>query len=191
MGAFEHVVVLFSFVYAVALTHILSTGAAMLRADSGLRFSWIYLGWLINAVIVIIANWTSLWDLRGIQSYSIAIIFFTFGLAIVNYLYAALVSLEGRRDGELDLRDYHDQQGRRYIGAFVLSAAMALAANLLFGSAFSIGEFLRQNAAVVPMVITSIIAWVFVRRTWVQAAALVALIVIWSFYFGGLQSALS
>lgn len=190
MGAFEHILVLVSFVYAVALTHLLSSVAAFIRRWDDVRFSWIHAFWMANAFVMIIANWISLWDLRTISAFGAGIIVFTFVLAFSNYLQAALVCPEMPAQGPVDLDAFHDTQGRRYILGFLGSAITALIANAILGTSFHIEEWLQQNLVVVPMLGVAGIAAIFVRNRPVQAACAAAQLAAWTYYFVALQDAL-
>ena len=64
MRAFDFVMTLYSFVYALAVAQILSTVGDMIRAGKRLRFSWLNAGWMLNILLTIVAWWLSLWDLR-------------------------------------------------------------------------------------------------------------------------------
>src|SRR5690349_13329090 len=69
MSAFEHVILLLSFVYALALTHLLLSIAGMIRAASRVRFSIIFAFWMANAFMVIIGDWISFYDLRALPRF--------------------------------------------------------------------------------------------------------------------------
>ncbi|MBS0471114.1 MAG: hypothetical protein JSR60_08590 [Proteobacteria bacterium] len=190
MGAFEHVLVLVSFVYAVALTHLLGFVAASIRNWERLRFSWIHAFWVLNAFILIIANWISLWDLRNIGTFGTGLVVFTFVLAFSNYLQAALVSPEMPASGAIDLEAFHDEQGRRYILGFMGSVITALIGNAILGASFNIVEWSQQNLVVAPMLVVAIVAAIFVRNRAAQAACAFVQLTTWAIYFGALQGAL-
>ena len=189
MGAFEHVIALLSFVYALALTHLLSGIVALIRADNRVRFSWIYAFWVLNAFVAILANWLSFWDLRTLPSWSVLAIVLTLLLAIANYLQAALVCPEVPSEGTVDLVVFHQEQSRRYIGAFLVLCVLALIANFVFGTLQGASEWGAQNLAVVPMVVAAALAMI-VRARWMQIAMAVMLAATWVYYFSFLQSAL-
>jgi hypothetical protein len=189
MGAFEHVIALLSFVYALALTHLLSGIVALIRADNRVRFSWIFAFWMLNAFVTILADWISFWDLRNLPSWSVLAIAFTLLMAIANYLQAALVCPEVPAEGPVDLKVFHVEQSRRYIGAFLVSGMLALVANFVFGNMQNVSEWGAQNLAVVPLVVAAALAMIF-RTRWVQIAMPVMLTATWVYYFRFLQGAL-
>jgi hypothetical protein len=189
MGAFEHIIALLSFVYALAIAHLLLTLAGLIRASERVRFSWLHGFWMANALIVLIVDWISFWDLRSLPRYGIGTIFLFVGIALIDYLQAALVCPEIPAEGPIDLVQFHAAQSRRYIGAFAAAATMALVTNTVLGGAFNIAEWERQNLAAAPLLAVALVAAIF-RARWVQIGAPFALAAIWTFYFADLQGAL-
>jgi hypothetical protein len=189
MGAFEHIIALLSFIYALAITHLLSGMVALIRADKRVKFSWIYAFWLLNAFIAIVANWVSFWDLHALPSWPMTSIVFILLMGIANYMQVALVSPEVPKEGPVDLQAFHAEQGRRYIGAFLVLSVLALLFNLAFGTAPGAAELIAQNAAVIPMIVLSLAA-MFIRARWVQTLVPVLLTADWIYYFADLQGAL-
>ena len=57
---FEHVTILLSFVYAIALTHLLSTTTELVLAGKRVRFSALYAAWMFNAILLLLNNWIAL-----------------------------------------------------------------------------------------------------------------------------------
>jgi len=189
MTAFEHVILLLSFVYALALTHLLSCTAALIRAGARVRFSWVLSAWMLNALVVILANWLSFFDLRSGPGWNVSTILFLLAIAIANYLQAALVCMDVPENGPADMVAFHEAQARKYIPAFIASVVIAFFANIFLGGAFHVGELLRQNAAVIPMIVLATIAAIWIRGR-VQVLALIGLAGLWLYYFVDLQAAL-
>ena len=189
VGAFEHIIVLLSFVYALAIAHLLLSVTALIRASARVRFSWLHAYWMLNAVMVLVADWMSFWDMHALPNWDVGIIFFMLALACVDYMQAALVCPEVPATGPIDLVQFHREQSRRYIGAFAASQAMALIANTVFGGTFNIVEYMQQNFSVLPALAIALIAAIF-RTRWVQIAAPLILIGLWAFYMSTLQGSL-
>lgn len=189
MGAFEHVISLLSFVFALAITHLLLTVAGFVRGWERVRFSWPHALWLLNGLITTLANWISFWDMRTLTVWNIGTIAFAFALSVVTYLQVALVCPDIPAEGPIDLRQFHDRQSRRYIGAFLLTGVMALIGNIVLGDGMNVAEWGEQNLAVVPMLVVTLPAMIW-RNRWVQIASPVALMAIWVFYYSDLQAAL-
>ena len=47
---FNFILVLFSFVYAAAVTHVLSTAGEIIIASKRIRISWLNAGWMLAAL---------------------------------------------------------------------------------------------------------------------------------------------
>ena len=60
MSAFEHVTALWSFVYALALTHLLARIAEFIVARDRVRFSGLLALGMDNAILLVFADWLSL-----------------------------------------------------------------------------------------------------------------------------------
>jgi hypothetical protein len=48
MHAFDYILVLLSFVYAAAVTHVLSTAGEIITASKRIRLSWFNAGWMLG-----------------------------------------------------------------------------------------------------------------------------------------------
>ena len=71
MPAYDFILVLFSFVYAAAVTHVLSTAGAIIIASKRIRLSWFNAGWMLVALLFTCAWWIGLWDLHVVKSWDI------------------------------------------------------------------------------------------------------------------------
>src|SRR5438876_8064485 len=95
MTAFEHVTALLSFVYALGLTHLLVRVAELIVARERVRFSGLLALAMANAILLVFADWLSLWDLRSIKSWDLASIAIQLLFALSLYLICALVGPKG------------------------------------------------------------------------------------------------
>src|SRR5947209_569664 len=82
MSAFEHVTALLSFVYALALTHLLARIAELIIARERVKFSGLLALGMVNAVLMVFVNWLSLWDLRSVTNWDLASIAIQFLFAV-------------------------------------------------------------------------------------------------------------
>jgi hypothetical protein len=189
MGAFEHVISLLSFVYALAIAHLLTTAARIIGSWERVRFSWLHAYWMANAVVVLVVDWISYWDLHAVQSWTMASIVLVLVQSFADYMQAALVCPEIPAEGAIDLVAFHATRSRRYIGAFVVTTVSALGLNLYFGGDYNVATFVHQNFVVVPLIAIGLAAAIF-RARWIQVTAPVLLVAAWSFYLAVFQSAL-
>jgi hypothetical protein len=182
MGAFDHIILLLSFVYALAIAHLLATTAQLIRESERVRFSGLVAFWMVNSLASIMANWISFWDMRGLPSWSVGTILFTFVIAFTNYLAAALACPEVVRGEPLDLVDFARRQRPRYVGAFLAIVVVALAANWVYGSMYGMVTWDLANLAVLPMLALTVAALIWPQR-WVQWTVAGLMTVIWVVYF--------
>jgi len=187
VNAFEFVITLYSFVYALGVAQILATVGDMLRTGDRLRFSWLNAGWMLNVLLAIVAWWLSLWDLRTETSWPMSTVLVFFSVACLLYLISRLVSAPISQDGPVDLQLYHRQEGRKYAGLFAVNTAVTIATVYLYGAESQ--NWVASNFASWPTLAASIAAAIFVNR-WVQTAALATILVMWGWYYATLQSAL-
>ncbi len=190
MRAFDYVITLFAFVYALATAHLLTTVAELIRERARAHFSWVHAAWMSVGMFEILAWWIGMWDMRGLPSWSVPMIGFLFVMATLIYLQVRLTCPNIPTDDEIDLRQFHCNNGREYIGAFALVALLTVIVNVLFGEMTSVRELVLQNLAVVPMFAIATIAAISFRP-WVQAWSAAAEVALWVFYFATLQSALT
>src|SRR5438094_3521482 len=85
---------------------------------------------MINAILVVFANWLSLWDLHAITSWNLASISVQFLFAINVFLICVLVGPKAHDDGPIDLEDFFWRQRPYFYGALVACAVLSLFANL-------------------------------------------------------------
>jgi len=114
--AFDFVLLFFSFVYALALTHLLMASAQMIRHRRNVVFSLPQALWMLVALVLVISNWISLWDFHSLVRIPATVISLGFVFSILVYLACALVSPDLKHDGIVDLRKFHELQGKTYMG---------------------------------------------------------------------------
>ena len=191
MHAYDFILVLFSFVYAAAITHILSTAGEIIIASKRVRMSWFNAGWMCAALLFTCAWWIGLWDLHNVGVWDVGSIAFYFSVAAGIYLNARLVSPRIPEQGEIDLRTFHAEQGRKYLAAYTILSVVTVITNAALGQGGSAVQWPAQNLVIVPMTVATGIAAIFIKRSWVQASAVALQILGWLWYFAKLQSALS
>jgi len=191
MHAFDFILVLFSFVYAAAVTHLISTAGEIIIASKRIRLSWFNAGWMLVALLFTCAWWIGLWDLHAVRSWDIGSIAFYFSMAAGIYLYARLVSPRIPEKGEINLQRFHSEEGRKYLIAYTILGAVTVLANAKLGQAAGASQWPAQNMVIAPMTIVTGVAAIFINSNWVQILALVIQIGGWIWYFAALQTALS
>lgn len=190
MHAFDFILVLFSFVYAAAVTHVLSTAGEIIIASKRIRLSWFNAGWMLVALLFTCAWWIGLWDLHAVKSWDIGSIAFYFSMAAGIYLNARLVSPRIPERGEIDLQQFHTEEGRKYLIAYTILCAVTVVTNAVLGQTAGASQWPAQNIVIAPMTIATGVAAIFINSRWVQILVLAIQIGGWIYYFAALQTAL-
>jgi hypothetical protein len=189
MRVFEFVVLLLSFVYALAITHILATAGDIMRAGARVRFSWLNAAWMFLALVCILGWWVGLWDLRARAVWTMPVIWLFFVSAAAQYLLARLVCAHIPAEGPADLVAYHADEGWKYQGAYAAVVGLAITLDYVFSGEAT--EWLTQNMALWPMLAACLGAAFFRRNRLVQAAAVIILAGLWLWFFARLQNPLT
>jgi hypothetical protein len=90
---FQHVTVLVSFIFAIALTHVFSSASQLILARDRVRFSWLLTVSMLNAALGVIVNWLGLWELQNLKHWSLPEILLQLGWVIPNYFSCSLVAM--------------------------------------------------------------------------------------------------
>lgn len=176
MGPYEFIIAFLSFIYALALTHLLLAAARMVRHRDRIRFYGPHILWMIVALLSLTGNRLTAWDFHTQRALSLATIGIAIFFAILNYLLCALVSPEFEDADDFDLRRFHEQQAPTYIGARLVLGVAAMLVNFAAATELGLQSWARQNIGIVLVLALCTLA-LLVRRTWVQWFVPSALIV--------------
>jgi len=188
MRAFDFIMTLYSFVYALGVAQILSAVGDTIRAWNRLRFSWLNAGWMLTILLAIVAWWLSLWDLKAEAYWPMATVLMFFAVACLLYVLARMVSAPIPEEGPVDLQRYHREEGRKYAGLFAVECAVTIGTVFLYGSTSE--NWVASNLDTWPMLVASVAAAITSNR-WVQSTAMLVIMLMWVWYFATLQGALS
>jgi len=175
VSPFEFIILFFSFIYTLALTHLLFAWTRMLRHRRQLIVSWPHLLWMLVALAHLSVNWLSLWDFRSGASLSLVTIAGGFVLVVINYGLCALVSPDFEGGETYDLKRFHEREGPTYIGAMLALVVTSITVNLLAGGALGIKNWWNENYLVATFLVPPVLA-LSVKREWAQLLAPAALL---------------
>lgn len=170
MNPFEFIILFFSFIYTLALTHLLFAWTRMIRHRRQLTFSLPHLLWMLVALGNLCANWISLWDFRTGGSLSLGLVGIGFLFVIVNYFVCALVSPDFEGGETYDMARFHQCEGPTYIGATLVLIVASIVSNFLAGAVSGISQWSSENNLVITFVIPPLLA-LAIRRYWLQVLA--------------------
>jgi hypothetical protein len=118
---FQHVSVLVSFIFAIALTHVFSSASQLLLARDRVRYSALLTVAMVNAALGVIINWLGLWELQNIKHWSLGEVLLQLGWVVPNYFSCSLVAMPYSESGLLDMPAFFERQRR-----VIFSATLAL-----------------------------------------------------------------
>jgi hypothetical protein len=121
---FQHVTVLVSFIFAIALTHVFSSASQLLLARDRVRFSALLTVSMINAALGVTINWLGLWELQNIKHWSLAEVLLQLGWVIPNYFSCSLVAMHYSEGGLLDMSGFFERQRRVIFSATLTLSVM-------------------------------------------------------------------
>lgn len=180
---FEHVTILLSFVYAVALTHLLSSATELLIAGKRVRFSGLYAAWLFISLLAVLVNWVTLWGLVALKHWTVAEVVLQFSTAIIQYFTCSTFRVtEAPGDNVIDLPALFQQRRPLIFGAFLTLTFVAMLGNWWDRNnmaGLNPGDWVGENLILVPMAVAVVVAgWVRPRwLQWTAAAAVFGVIV--------------
>lgn len=177
---FEHVAMLLSFVYALAITHLLASTGELILARRRVIFSGLQAAWMAAALLGVFANWLEFWPLRAIPHWSLLDVGVLMLTAVAQYFTCALVSVRVEREGPVDMKAFFEGQRTMFLSAFGGLLVLAMIFNYIernqsagLSSTAWIGEDLLTAAFTLPLIIT-----VVARAAWLQWACVLAFILL-------------
>jgi heme exporter protein D len=176
---FEHVTILLSFIFALALTHLLSSATELAVAGKRVRFSGLYALWATNAAILLMVNWLAIWGLTAVKRWTVSEVALQSLSAIMQYFTCSTfrVSLTGDDDG-VDLPALYQQRRRLIFGAFMALAVIALFQNWWDRDnmrGMGPHDWIAEDLTILPMFAAVILAG-WARQTWLQWVAAVGML---------------
>jgi hypothetical protein len=169
MNAFDHVMLLLSFVFALALTHLLSRVGALLLARERVRFSGLLGVAILNAIALVYCNWLQFWDVRGMRQWDLFSITALFAFSVTLYFVCAMAAPESVAEGPVDMEAFYWRNRRPFYSLIVLCLVLALLCNFAFLKTPNAVLFVEENAATLPFFVPSLLA-LLVPARWAQWA---------------------
>ncbi len=167
MHPFDYVLTLMSFVYALAITHVLATVGDLISASSRVRFSWLNAVWTLYAFLAALTYWINMWDLRNLASWNMGLVAIFFAISSMLYLEIRLVCLRVPPEGTVDVAAFHQQEGWKYTAGFAVLSGFTLLFNIFYFGQGGIAALAHSRVdlrALLIQCIASIICAVLLSR---------------------------
>lgn len=187
MKPFDFVFGLISVVTSLALTHLVTGIVALIRNGANVRFSWRHAAWTWVAFALVVGNWASFWQSHNVEAWPFHRIMISLAFMISFYAFCALVIPEVVRGEPLDLGEFHEREGKRYIIAHLVFAILAIIALALPTSSFTAGLLAARFALLASLLS---VAALLTKRVWLQGVVAGCLAVLSTYVMISLTSVL-
>ena len=170
---FEHITIFMSFIYAIAITHLLSTTNELILARDRVKISWLLVGWMVAALQLLVINWLSVATLSTIH-WTLADALRLFGNALIQYFTCSLVSMRVEKEGTIDMPAFFARQRPVILTAVLALGVAAALSNYLDRNVGSAG-WIGQDLTIAGMELVLALA-LFVRTGWAQGLAVIIML---------------
>ncbi len=186
MTPFEFVNILLSILFSIAIAHMLQSVAELVRAGKRVRVSWLHALWMTTIFVTVLANWLSIWELRGLKEWTAGYMLLLVLAVLAQYFSCVLVSPKVIPDKLIDLVAFQHEQGARYLFAFALLNTISIPLNLVTADMYGVSMWGWQNVVQGPSAALTFAA-IFVRPSWAKWGLASAVLVLSTLYLVGLQ----
>jgi hypothetical protein len=175
---FEHVILFLSFIYAIALTHLLSSATDLILSRDRVKASGLLIGWMVVALLMLVSNWLAAAALSSIKHWTTGEALLQFADAIVQYFTCSLVSIRTEAEGKIDMPAFFEKHRRVILLAFSALGVAAMIENFVDRntSGLAPASWISEDLQILPLNLVLLAALVF-RRPWVQWAAMLIMFV--------------
>lgn len=164
-----------SVITSLALVQIVTGVVELIRHRDRHGYSGLHAMWVAVAFVLVVSNWASFWPSRNVTHWASLQVFIALISMVFLYAFTALVMPDQSADQRENYSTFHEREGKRYITAHAIFAAMSLVWGLAYYG-LSIRAVTDSYFGLIALAV-SIIALVFFRVRWVQwlvASALLA-----------------
>lgn len=179
---FENISILLSFVYAVALMHLLTSATELIWARERVRLSGLFTLWFLIGGLMLVSNWLNFGGLAGMKHWTTLEVMLQFVTAAVQYFTCSLISIRPKEEGAIDLAAFYEKQRAPLMVAYLFLGILAMVLNFrdtVAITGMTASSWIAEDGSILPMVVMVAIAgWArSVRLQWAAAIGMLALTV--------------
>jgi hypothetical protein len=172
MTSFEFFTVLLSFVVSIGVAHLLQTVVQLIQEHDRVRFSLTWALWAGAIFNLQITFWLRSWTYHENFTLRTETSIPPLVLAIVAFLACGLVAPRVRDTGDIDLRAFHDEDGRKYQIAYAAFMLVAIAQGILMadiaGENATTTRLITDSVVQGGFALLAIVCAIFHRVRWLQ-----------------------
>ncbi|MDZ4691405.1 hypothetical protein [Terricaulis sp.] len=177
MSSFDFVLILLSFVYALALGHLLQRVGGLLIARERVRFSGLLALAIVNAVTQVYIDWLAMWDFRTVGEWDLFTVTLFFFSSILLFLMCVAVSPEAPDERPVDMEAFYWKNYRLFYGLYLILLFVFVAMSTVYLRTPTPELALQQSLANLPYTLVTLFA-LFSPARWAQWTAGIALFVL-------------
>jgi hypothetical protein len=168
---FEQIDLFMSFVFALAITHILSTVTELILARDRVIVSGPYAIWMLNAVILLLTNWLALGNFKEVTHWTLGSVMTLFIIALTLYLICAAMAIKVRENEPVDMPAFFARNRFVIFGAWAVGRLSVMAANYVFRDLTPVGAAWVKADATILVGLAVIAVAAFAKPKWLQWTA--------------------
>ncbi|HEY4124774.1 MAG TPA: hypothetical protein VGM36_09180 [Rhizomicrobium sp.] len=167
MRPFNHILSLLAFVFAVALTQLLTRMGGLLVARKKVKSYGLTALTALLAVQIIFTNWLSIWEVHNKVQWNLPTIGSLFLFVIAVYFISVFALPAPESNGPTDLEEFYWSHRVPYYIAWLACELLAILCNLQFSDDHNSGRMLSENLSNVLTIPPILLALVVAKR-WAQ-----------------------
>lgn len=168
---FEQIDVFMSFVFALAMTHVLSTATELILARDRVIISGPFAIWMFNAVLLLLTNWLALGNFREVAHWTPASVMMLFVIALTLYLICATMAIKVWEGEPVDMPAFFAGNRLVIFGAWAIGRLSVMVANYVFHDLTPVGTAWIKADATILAGLGVIAVAAFAKPKWLQWAA--------------------
>jgi len=174
---FEYIILLASFLYALALAHLSSGVGRLLLARERVKFSGLQALVVLNAMVAVFVNWLSAWPDRGVKEWDLLDAALWFVFSLLNYFLCVAATPDAPAGEPIDLDAFYFSHRGLFYGVLVLLTIEGVAAGRASLKSAQPGLFWAFAVTALPYFAPPALA-LLVKARWAQWVSGVGLLVI-------------
>jgi hypothetical protein len=187
---FQHVITLFSFIFAIALTHVFASTSALILAGDRVRFYGLQATWMFSACFGLLVNWMWLPGLESLKHWSVIEVILQLSWAVPQYFTCSLVSIEVPKDGPVNMRAIYEQRRPKLFSVFVVLYVTSMVVNFADRNnmtGWMPTDWIKANLLVLLTLIAALIAG-WAKSLWLQWVAVCVTLALQGWFLASFDS---
>lgn len=172
---FEHVTLLLSVIFALAMTQILASATELVWERERVRFYPLHAVWMVNALLCLLAYWLSIWELSNVKHWTGFQVALQFIPAIIQYFACSLLAMKREGDAVMDMKAFYERQRPFIFSAFSLMWIISVIQIFADGRSLPGSDWIGAEIPILLILAATVIAG-WAKPLWLQWTAAVLIL---------------